>query len=109
MSRSVELPMAVAGCGLDQAALTEQLTRYRRLGAGAAVTRRSPLELVVDFAAEPDRGLLDTTMQVERGCCSFFALDYDEAARRLTVAVADPERQGALDAIQAAVSTRAAV
>lgn len=96
--------MAVAGCGLDQAGLNEQLARYRRLGTGAMVTRRSPLELAVDFAAEPDRGLLDTTIEVERGCCSFFALQYDEAARRLSVAVADPERRAALDAIQAALS-----
>ena len=95
--------MALAGCGLDEAALAEQLTRYRRLGAGAVVTRRSPLELAVDFGAEPDRGLLDTTIKVERGCCSFFALQYDEAARRLTVAVADPERRAALDGIQAAL------
>jgi hypothetical protein len=57
----------------------------------------------VDFAAAPDRGLLDTTIKVERGCCSFFALAYDEAARRLTVTVADPERRSALDAIQAAL------
>jgi hypothetical protein len=107
MAAPVELPMAVAGCGLDDAALTEQLTRYRRLGAGAAVTRRSPLELAVDFAAAPDRGLLDTTIEVERGCCSFFALEYDKAARRLTVAVADPEHRTALDAIQAALGVAA--
>jgi hypothetical protein len=103
MPEPVELPMAVAGCGLDQTALTEQLARYQRLGAGAVVTRRSPLEVAVDFAAEPDRGLLDTTIEVERGCCSFFELAYDEAARRLSVAVADPERRVALDAIQAAL------
>ena len=103
MAAPIELPMAVADCSLDQTALTEQLTRYRRLGAGAVVTRRSPLELTVDFPGEPDRDLLDTTIEVERGCCSFFALGYDEARRRLSISVADPERRAALDAIQAAL------
>jgi hypothetical protein len=103
MAAPIELPMAIADCDLDQVALSEQLARYRRLGARAAVTRLSPLELTVAFAAEPDRDLLDTTIEVERGCCSFFALDYDEPARRLTVAVADPGRRTALDAIQAAL------
>ena len=104
MQAPIELPMAIADCGLDQPALQQQLARYRRLGARAAVTRRSPLELTVDFAADPERDLLDTTIEVERECCSFFALAYDESARRLTVAVEDPGRRRALDAIQAALS-----
>ena len=103
MPAPIVLPMAIADCGLDPAALTQQLARYRRLGARAMVTRRSPVALTVDFTAEPDRDLLDTTVEVERGCCSFFTLDYDELAWRLTVAVADPERRNALDAIQAAL------
>jgi hypothetical protein len=103
MPAPIDLPMALGSCSLDETALAEQLGRYRRLGAGAVVTRRSPHELAVDFATQPDHGLLQTTIEVERGCCSFFALDYDESARRLTVAVADPERRTALDAIQAAL------
>jgi hypothetical protein len=96
--------MAIADCGLDEAALADQLRRYRRLGAGAVVTRRSPLKLAVDFAAEPDTDLLRTTIEVERGCCSFFTLNYEASSRRLTIAVADPDRRTALDAIQAALA-----
>jgi hypothetical protein len=99
----IELPMAIADCGLDQAALQEQLGRYRRLGAQAEVARPSPLALSVDFVHEPDPELVHTTIAVERGCCSFFALDYVRERRRLTVSVADPERAPALDAIEAAL------
>jgi hypothetical protein len=101
--------MAVADCGLDESALREQLGRYRRLGAGATVTRSSAHELTVRFAAEPDPELLRTTLAVERECCSFFALDYAPGDRRLSVAVADPERRPALDAIEAALRGPSAV
>ena len=101
--------MAVVGCGLDQGALQEQLERYRRLGEGATVTRSSADELTVRFVAEPDPGLLRATLAVERGCCSFFALDYAPADRRLSIAVADPERRPALDAIEAALRGQSAV
>ena len=103
MTAPIELPMAVAGCGLDQSALQEQLGRYRRLGAGATVTRTSARELTVRFGAEPNAELLHTTLAVERECCSFLALDYAEGDRRLSVAVADREHRPALDAIEAAL------
>ena len=109
MTAPIELPMAVADCGLDQSALQEQLGRYRRLGAGATVTRSSARELTVRFVAEPDSELLRTKLAVERECCSFFALDYAPAERRLSVTVADPERRRALDAIEAALRGRSAV
>jgi hypothetical protein len=41
---------------------------------------------------------------VERQCCSFFTLGYDQALRRLTISVADPARATALDAVHRAVS-----
>lgn len=96
--------MMIADCGLDEGALAAQVERYRRLGAQAAAVHRSPLELTVQFATEPEPELLRTTLEVERGCCAFFALDYAEADRRLTVSVPDPTRAGALDAIQAALT-----
>jgi hypothetical protein len=107
MTAPIELPMAIAGCGLDQAALQEQLGRYRRLGAGATVTRSSALELTARFDIEPDRDLMRATLAVERECCSFFALEYAESERRLTVSVADPERAPALDALAAALQPQA--
>jgi hypothetical protein len=102
MATPVELPMAIAGCGLDAAALKEQVARYRALGAGAVIQRPSALELTARFAADPDAELLRTTIETERECCSFFTLAYAPADRRLTVAVSDPARAGALDEIQAA-------
>ena len=104
MAAPVELPMAIADCGLDAAAFQAQVARYRELGVGAVVKRRSALELTAQLAADPDPALLRTTIETERECCSFFTLDYAPGARRLTVAVSDPARAGALDQIQAALS-----
>jgi hypothetical protein len=108
MPAPIELPMAIADCGLDAAALEQQVARYRELGAPAVVRRQSPLELTVHFAADPDPTLLRTTIETERECCSFFTVDYASRERRLTVAVADAARAGALDQIQAALTTAAA-
>jgi hypothetical protein len=107
MAASIELPMAIADCGLDPAALQAQVARYRKLGAGALVARRSAFELTAQFAADPDPELLRTTIETERECCSFFTLDYAPDDRRLTVAVSDSARTGALDQIQAALSAAA--
>ena len=104
MTAPIELPMAIAGCGLDEIALRAQLARYRELGAGASVTRPSALELTAQFAAQPDPELLRITIETERACCSFFTLDYEPRERRLTVAVSDRGRAGALDQIQAALN-----
>jgi hypothetical protein len=104
MTAPVELPMVIADCGLDAAALQQQAARYRELGTRAVVRRESALELTVRFAADPDRELLDVTLEIERECCAFFTLEYAAADRRLTVAVSDPARTGALDEIEAALT-----
>ena len=105
MAAPIELPMVIADCGLDQVQLAEQLARYRRLGALATACDRSALALTVSFAldAEPEPALLRETIAVERECCSFFALGYDQTQRRLTVSVKDATRRPALDAIEAAI------
>jgi len=100
--------MALADCGLDAAALKEQVARYRALGTGASVQRRSSQELTVQFATDPEPELLRTAIETERECCSFFTLDYAPGERRLTVAVSDPARVGALDEIEAALTGAAA-
>jgi hypothetical protein len=107
MAAPIQLPMAIADCGLDEIALQDQLARYRKLGAGAAVTRPSALELTAQFSAEPDPELLRIAIETERECCSFFTLDYAPGDRRLTVAISDPARAGALDQIQAALTAAA--
>ncbi|HEX3976297.1 MAG TPA: hypothetical protein VHW96_08520 [Solirubrobacteraceae bacterium] len=107
MSAPIELPMAIVDCDLDEAALQAQVTRYHELGARAVVRRRSALELTAQFATEPDPELLRTTIETERECCTFFTLDYAPGDRRLTVAVSDAARAGALDQLQAALTTPA--
>ncbi len=105
MAQPAPLPMVVQGCGLGAAALSAQVDRYRRLMVPGADLHRTAQRLTVTFAADPDRDLLAETIAVERGCCAFFALDYDPGRRRLTIAVADPERAVSLDALQAALAT----
>jgi hypothetical protein len=96
---TAELP--VIGCGLDDAALAAQLDRYRALAAHVAAADRSPSELRVGFAPTVDRALLEQTIALERGCCSFFAIDLD--GRRLRIAVADPSQAPALAALAGAL------
>jgi hypothetical protein len=91
----VELP--VVGCGLDDAALAVQLDRYRTLSAHVAAAHRSPSALRVEFAPAVDRELLEETVALERGCCSFFAIDLD--GNRLSISVADPAHEPALAAL----------
>jgi hypothetical protein len=105
MPAPIELPMALNGCGLDEHQLAEQLERYRRLGAGAQVTRPSALALAAEFAANPDPELLRTTVEIERECCSFFTLEFSEAQRRLTISVPDAAHVRALDEIEAALTS----
>jgi hypothetical protein len=107
MSGPIELPMAIADCDLDQAALSAQLERYRALGARAVVRRTSALELTAEFATDPDPELLRTAIETERECCSFFTLDYAPADRRLTVSIADPARVSALDLLASALTAGA--
>jgi hypothetical protein len=104
MPAPIELPMALSDCALDADAYRTQIGRYRALGAGATVQRPSALELTADFAADPDPALLRATIETERACCTFFTLGYARSDRRLTIAVSDPDRTGALDQIQVALT-----
>jgi hypothetical protein len=90
-------------CDLDEAQLAAQLDRYRSLGALADRRDRTDMSLTVHFAADPEPGLLSTTLAVERECCAFFTLAYDAARRELTVSVEEPARRPALEAIAAAL------
>ena len=96
MSQPQELPMAPAGCTLDDSGLGEQLDRYRHLGETAVNIQDGDARLVITFGADIDLDLLRETLTIERGCCSFFALDYDPSARRLSIGIDDPARGDAL-------------
>jgi hypothetical protein len=80
----VSLPMA--GCVLDSSALEEQLGRYRELRHYVRRLRRTAGELVVEFGDDVPAGLLRSTLEIERDCCSFLEITYDADGRQLTIA-----------------------
>ena len=98
---STELP--IAACTLDPAALGAQGDRYRRLAAAAKHAQRAPDHLTVRFGDELDRTLLEQTLAIERGCCSFLAIAWDADERTLTIGVDDPSMAPALDALAEAL------
>jgi hypothetical protein len=100
----VELPMALTGCTLDASSLGEQLDRYRRLGQTALNIEQGELAAVITFGRGVDVALLNATVAIEAGCCSFFTLDYEPSERRLSIAIDDPARVGALRAVLSALS-----
>jgi len=91
--------MAPGGCTLDDSGLGEQLDRYRRLAATAVTVQDGPAGLEITFGANVDIDLLDETVAIEWGCCSFFTLDYDASMRRLSIGIEDPSRVDALAAL----------
>jgi hypothetical protein len=99
-----ELPMAPADCTLDEGSLAKQLDRYRRLGRVATSIQPRELALEVTFPADVDIELVHETIAIERGCCSFFTLDYETSERRLSIAIGDPARGEALRALLSALS-----
>jgi hypothetical protein len=86
-------------CALDEAGLRLQLERYRHAGTGASLVDRTQRCLVVDLDEHVDPKLVEETIDIERECCPFFALDWEPARRRLTVSVSQAEYEPALDAI----------
>jgi hypothetical protein len=91
------------GCRLDSGGLRSQSDRYRALGDHVAASEREPQALTVRFDDNVDLDLLLETVEVERGCCTFFDLVPDVERRELVVSVADRERVPALDAIATAM------
>src|SRR3954451_7392690 len=91
------------GCRLDPGGLRSESDRYRMLGDHVAASEREPQALTVRFDEAVDLDLLLETVEVERGCCTFFDLATDVERRELVVSVADRERVPALDAIATAL------
>jgi hypothetical protein len=107
LGRPGELPMAPAGCILDDGSLAAQLARYRQLGTTADRVEGSELGLTVTFDEEVDVDLVHATIAIERGCCSFLTVDYDASSRRLSIGIDDPARAGALRALRSALTDAA--
>ena len=91
--------MTTAACSLADDELAAQLDRYRALGRHAAAVEYEPERVVVRFDDDLPRALIERTLEVERGCCPFFEIDYEPVAQRLAISVDHPERRPSLDAI----------
>jgi hypothetical protein len=98
--------LPIAQCHLDVPQLREQADRYRRLGATIQRLERRDGALTAVFGDAVDERLLTETIEVERGCCPFFAFDYEPEDRRLSVTVEQPDQRPALDALHYALAGR---
>lgn len=102
--KSQPLPMAPTGCELDDQQLAAQLARYRQLSATVLTVRRDSFSARVRFTGRLDTGLLKDTLAIERGCCGFFALEYDPSARVLSIST-EPDRLDALSTLLSALTS----
>ena len=89
----------ISGCSLDQAGVRDQRARYARVAASVTSLVREEEALLVEFGPDLDRATLEEALAVERECCPFFRLAFDQSQRRLRVAVEGREHLPALDAI----------
>jgi hypothetical protein len=90
--------LPVLHCALDANVRAAQRDRYARIAAAGVAARRRPGELIVEFdPAALDRSLLEQALAIERECCPFYELRLDGAT--LSVRVAEPHQEPALDAI----------
>jgi hypothetical protein len=96
------LPMAPAACSLDEAALSEQLSRYRAVGERARLLADEPRVLTLRVEAGLT-DLVDELIAVERACCPFFDLSWDPATRRFAISVRTAGQESALAVIRAAL------
>ena len=102
-----ELPMAPGECGLDGHQLAEQRERYTQLGAAVREIQRDGLRATVTFGEGLDRRLLEETLSLERECCSFLAIEYAPAERRLSIGAGAPDHAEVLEAIVSALASGA--
>lgn len=97
------LPMALTGCELDGRQLGEQLARYRHLSASVLRVERADLSARIHLDEHVDACILEETLAIERGCCSFFTLDYDSSDRVLSIST-EPAHAGALTVLLTALT-----
>ena len=95
--------MAPAACSLDEEELRAQLARYRAVGARAEVLERRKQRLVIRVSHPVSDLTVEELVAVERHCCPFFDLGWEQRRRRLSISVSRPEEEPALDAIAAAL------
>ena len=58
---------------------------------------------VIRVGSDVPESLILRLIEVERGCCPFFEMVWDEASRRLAIEVPDSDHEPALEAIVSAL------
>lgn len=100
------LPLAIAECQLDAAALGPQIRRYRRLASHVTRIKRTVGAVRVEFDDSVPDGLLGHTLAVERDCCTFLGIDYAPESRTLSFTVANIAQDPRLDSLAALLTPR---
>ena len=103
-SDPVTLPLVAQSCALEPAQLQDQLERYRQLGRHTVRLQREPGELVAQFSHDLPAGLVEQTVEIERGCCSFLSIVYDALNRRLTITTDVGDQDATLAALFSVLS-----
>jgi hypothetical protein len=93
----------IPACSLSAGELGHQLARYRAAGQSAEVIERGRRRRVIRVSSAVPESLILRLIEVERGCCPFFELAWDEESRRLTVEVPNGDYEPALAAIVSAL------
>jgi hypothetical protein len=96
----------VSGCLLSAGELGEQRARAALLRPAVLGVSSSPGALSVSFSPDVDSEVLATLIAVERECCSFLAIDYDERERVLRIGGDDPSVLDGLASFFAAEAVR---
>ena len=86
-------------CSLQGHEVEEQRRRHEALARSATGAVFDGEAVTVSFGESLDRALLDDMIAVERRCCPFFDIAYDEGTRLLRIGVRDPSMAPALDVI----------
>jgi|GEM_PF-2082081 len=89
----------VPSCALDSGARAAQARRYRRLACSVRGASRQGHALVVELSEDFDRENLEQLIAVERQCCPFLAIGFDQRARRLEMRASSPEGSAALEVV----------
>jgi hypothetical protein len=85
-----------AGCTLTPSGLADQTQRAAALRGAVEQVEEAPGVFHVAFGPGVDRDAVAELIAIERGCCSFLAIDYDERRRVLSVASEDRDAVAAL-------------
>jgi hypothetical protein len=93
---------SIPSCALDSEGRRAQTARYDAVAGSVAAVRREPDGVFVEFEERVDPVLVDEIIAVERDCCPWLHLEFDQAARHLAVTVTEVSMLPALDAIAAA-------